>query len=113
MAQFRDSENGYKFVDEEGYEIEMNQDNYWVWLNREQPLLDMAQLQDERDGLSWPWFRLDVGDETFNQLDMMARKVGTVVLRETVTEDVQTVFDKRHAFDNIDDAWDELEGLDE
>lgn len=108
MAAFRNSGEGFMFVDNEGYEIELNQDNYWVWLNREQPLMDMAQVSDDRDGLSWSWFRLDQGDETFNQMDMMARKVGSVILRETVTEDVQTVFDQRHSFDDIDDHFEEL-----
>ena len=113
MATFRDSENGYKFVDNDGYEIEMNQDNFWVWLNREQPLMDMAQLEDDRDGDSWAWFRMDVGEETFEQLNHMAFMVGSYILRETVTEDVQQVFDRRHSFDDIDECWEELEGLDE
>lgn len=113
MAKFENSENGFKFVDNDDYEIPLHQNNFFVWLNREQPLMDMAQLEDDRDGLSWSWFRMDVGLDTFNQLDMMARQVGSVILRETVTEDIQTVFNARHSFENLDEAWDELEGHDE
>ena len=112
MATFRNSETGFMFIDNDDYEIELNQDNYFVWLSRNEPLKDMAQLTDPRDDLSWAWFRFDVGDETFNQLDMIARQVGSVVLRETVTEDVQTVFDALHTF--TDDDFDHLlEGSDE
>lgn len=112
MATFNNSENGYRFIDNDGYEIELTEDNYFVWLSRDEPLKDMAQVDDDRDGLSWSWFRYDVGDEMFNTLDTMARKVGTVVLKSTVTEDISQVFDQRHRFTD-EEINDLLRGSDE
>lgn len=108
MATFSNSENGFNFVDDDGYEIPLNQDNFFMWLSREQPLKDMAQVTDDRDDLSWSWFRYDVGEETFERLNHMAFQVGSFILRDTVTEDVQMVFDARHNFENVEDHLDEL-----
>lgn len=107
MARFHDTEFGYGFDSEDGLDMELHQDNYWVWLSRSEPRMDMAQVTDPRDNESWFWFREQVGDETFNDLDMMARKVGSVVLRATPTEDVQDVWHSRYA------CPDNLETLDE
>lgn len=107
MARFINHEEGFGF-DADDYLIPLNQDNYWVWLHRDEPHYDMAQVEDDRDGLSWYWHRWDVGDETFNQLDMMARKVGCVVLRSEANDQIKQIFDNKHQVN--DDELDQLLG---
>lgn len=107
-GRFYNSETGYNFDSGDGLDLELDQNNYWLWLSRAEPYMDMAQVTDPRDDESWTWFRCDVGDETFNSLDMMARKIGSVVLRETPTEDVQDVFHARHSFEDIEEHLEEL-----
>lgn len=111
MGKFINHEQGFAFEDSEGYQIPLNQDNYWVWLHREEPLKDMAQVEDDRDGLSWYFFRYDHA-ESFDQLDMMARKVGVVVLRSFPMETIETVFENQHQLTD-DDFNALLDGSDE
>lgn len=105
MARFIDHNEGYAFEDNEGYQIPLNDQNYWVWLHREEPLKDMAQVEDDRDGLSWYFFRFDHA-ESFDSLDMMARKVGRVILGSHPVEGVELVFNNQHRIDT-----DEIQGF--
>ena len=105
-ARFYQEGDSYFFESNDGLDMELDTDNYWVWLNRSIPLMDMAQVTDPRDDESWTWFRYDMENDDFNDLDMIARKVGSVILRQNPTEDVELVFHNRH---QIRDG--ELEGL--
>ena len=105
MGKFIDHNEGYAFQDNEGYIVPLNDQNYWVWLHREEPLKDMAQVEDDRDGLSWYFFRYD-HLEVFDQLDMMARKVGRVILSSHPVEGVEKVFESQHRL--TDDDFDKL-----
>lgn len=110
MATFNNSETGgFRFIDNDDFEIELNQDNFWVWLHRDEPHYDMAQVEDPRDQLSWYWHRWDVDADTFNQLDMMARQVGRVVLGSTANDDIIQIFDNKHQVtdENIDNFFEE------
>lgn len=100
MARFHESEFGYAFESGDGLDLELDQHNLWVWMNRSEPFMDMAQVNDPRDGESWFWFRDYLGDESFDDIYSIARKVGSVVVRATPTEDVQDVWHQRHAAPN-------------
>lgn len=100
MARFYEQDPGYWFDSGDGLDMLLHQDNFWVWENRTEPALDMAQVTDPRDSLSWYWFREQLGEDEFEKLSDMAFKIGSFVLRDTPTEDVQDVWHGKNSCPN-------------
>lgn len=106
MGSFHSTEFGYGFESGDGVDVELNQHNFWVWINRSEPFMDMVQVTDPRDDRPWTWFREKVGDETFDEIETMARTVGSIILRATPTEEMQDVWHSRYAApDDLGDLY--------
>lgn len=98
MATFKE-QDGWYYLETEGQEILLGEDNFIVHLHRDMELLDKASVQDPEDEMWWSWYRYDHDEDVFNSIANIAQLVGTVVLRGKPFEHVREEFFDQHNFD--------------
>jgi len=88
--------------------VELNENNLWGNMHREQPWLDRVAVEDPRDNLAWSWFRADEDPDTFDRMMGVVLEVGSVLIRATAVTDLSNLFDNKHQIQ--DTEIDELLG---
>jgi hypothetical protein len=60
--------NSVRYTTDDGYGLELTQENTQVVLNRIDDSMDCLIITDPRDNQSWHFFRHEIGDEEFKNL---------------------------------------------
>jgi hypothetical protein len=95
MGRLFDREGEYIFeVDE--IEIPLHENNFLANIHRQASYMDRLGVEDPRDNLFFVWYRSDQDPEVFNQMLRVAMEVGSVLLRDTPTTEVEAQFDRLH-----------------
>jgi hypothetical protein len=113
MSKFKgSSDEGYRFQDNGGYEIPLNQENLTGIFFRNEEWYDRICVLDDRDGMHFSYFRDEVDQEVFNQVCEIAWAIGTVVLRDTASQSIVEAWEEEHQVSNeeIDQFLGDVDG---
>ena len=91
-------------------DMRLNNDNFLANLHEvmsfegwiaetEDHIYDRVAVEDPEDKEWWILWRAEHGDETFAKLEFMARRCGSLLIRQTVLEQVKTQFDAKFGGD--------------
>lgn len=64
---------------------------------------DRVAVQDPTDNLYWSFWRIDVGDEKFTELEYVLRRCGSFLVRQTALQSTIDVFNSNHGLGLNDD----------
>lgn len=63
---------------------------------------DRVAVQDPEDEEWWVYWKYDMGAEEFAKLEFIARRCGSMLVRQEVLPSVQSLFEAAHSFDDDD-----------
>lgn len=95
------------FEPEEGFSIQLTENNLMAHVHRLEPLKDRVGIEDPRDRMWWHWVRYEQDPEVFDEMLSTAKLIGSVLMRDTPTQETELLFNNRVRF--TDDDWARLE----
>ena len=107
MARVHETDDGF-FYEVDDIDIPLNEETYSAFQHRQagSRLLDWIGVLDPRDEEHYSHFRYDQPEQEFNQMMLLAQRIGTVVVRDTPFDYIQEMFDKRYGLSD-----EELDGI--
>lgn len=106
MARFYDkeTENGVEFWFENGeLDFQLHEDNLLANIHQDMTWdgWDRVAVEDPRDQAWWQWWKADFMEsdqrrELFLQMASVAAAVGTILVRQTATVQLQNLFENSH-----------------
>lgn len=115
-----DGEKQYWF-ETDGLDMQLNEDNLFGNLHEEMGedfiirktpdhIYDRIGVLDPRDEMQWQWWRVDLGDEAFEQIEYVCRRIGSFLVRQTALDVLKDQFDATPAHQLQDNELDQLLG---
>jgi hypothetical protein len=110
-ARFYEKDNTYRYENGD-YDVALGEENFFAHLHETvddemncQPtadyLMDRVGVLDTRDQEWWTYWRYDHEDD-FPTLEYIARKLGTVLIRQTALPSTIEIFQNQHQFSDTD-----------
>lgn len=99
----------YWFIPDGGEEYQLDQDNCFANFHRDEKYKDRFCVLDEVDGGWFQWWRHSESEESFSEMEDIALAVGSVLMRNTATVEVNSLFEQRFLH-FTDQDWQRLEG---
>ena len=88
----------------EGVKQQLNQENYFIWINETSDELDCLQVMDVTDGGVWTFFRDDLGSDEYDKLVESTAHAATFIHTVYPPRMVQNLFEEKE--------FEDLEGFD-
>jgi len=123
-ARFYEQEGTYRFESGDGLDQQLDENNLLGNFHEvmdedgtvrksKDAIYDRVAVLDPRDELHYQYWRYDLGDETFTQLEYVVRRCGSFLVRQTALENIRNAFDAspNHRF-NEDEFTQFLEAQD-
>lgn len=102
MANLYDKEDGTFWAKFNADEFLLDENNCYLNLFRADHQQDRFAIEDPADGKWAVWWRFDQDPTLFGQMEDIALRVGSVLVRETMLADIAMQFNLAHTFTDVD-----------